>query len=101
MNINLIETTKHYPYISRGELKQQIGKSLGTVDNRIKEIEEQVKVGRYPEYSVIRDGGIVRVNHLVFIDYMNNRQRLLQPNLRKYVEPFNAFEIAKSIGLHN
>ena len=48
MNINVIETTKHYPYISRGELKQQIGKSLGTVDNRIKEIGEQVRAGRCP-----------------------------------------------------
>ena len=98
MNINLIETTKHYPYISRGELKQQLGKSLGTIDNRIKEIEDQVKAGRYPEYSVIRDGGIVLVNCLVWTDYLTNRQMLLDSNARKYVEGYQPRKIANALG---
>ena len=98
MNINLIETTKHYPYISRGELKQQIGKSLGTVDNRIKEIEEQVKAGRYPKCSVNRDGGIVLINCLVWTDYLTNRQMLLDSNARKYAEDYRPKEIAKELG---
>lgn len=88
-------------YKTKEELKIEWSICTTTIDTRLKEIEDEVLKGRYPSNSVIRDGGIVRVNHLVFIDYMNNRQRLLQPNLRKYVEPFNAFEIAKSIGLHN
>ena len=88
-------------YKTKEELKIEWSICTTTIDTRLKEIEDEVLKGRYPGNSVIRDGGIVRVNHLVFIDYMNNRQRLLQPNLRKYVEPFNAFEIAKSIGLHN
>lgn len=88
-------------YKTKEELKIEWSICTTTIDTRLKEIEDEVLKGRYPTNSVIRDGGIVRVNHLVFIDYMNNRQRLLQPNLRKYVEPFNAFEIAKSIGLHN
>ncbi len=88
-------------YKTKEELKIEWSICTTTIDTRLKEIEDEVLKGRYPNNSVIRDGGIVRVNHLVFIDYMNNRQRLLQPNLRKYVEPFNAFEIAKSIGLHN
>ena len=88
-------------YKTKEELKIEWSICTTTIDTRLKEIEDEVLKGRYPSNSVIRDGGIVRVNHLVFIDYMTNRQRLLQPNLRKYVEPFNAFEIAKSIGLHN
>lgn len=88
-------------YKTKEELKIEWSICTTTIDTRLKEIEDEVLKGRYPNNSVIRDGGIVRVNHLVFIDYMTNRQRLLQPNLRKYVEPFNAFEIAKSIGLHN
>ena len=88
-------------YKTKEELKIEWSICTTTIDTRLKEIEDEVLKGRYPNNSVIRDGGIVRVNHLVFIDYMNNRQRLLQPDLRKYVEPFNAFEIAKSIGLHN
>ena len=88
-------------YKTKEELKIEWSICTTTIDTRLKEIEDEVLKGRYPNNSVSRDGGIGRDNHLVFIDYMNNRQRLLQPNLRKYVEPFNAFEIAKSIGLHN
>ena len=88
-------------YKTKEELKIEWSICTTTIDTRLKEIEDEVLKGRYPSNSVIRDGGIVRVNHLVFIDYMTNRQRLLQPNLRKYVEPFNAYEIARSIGLHN
>ena len=88
-------------YKTKEELKIEWSICTTTIDTRLKEIEDEVLKGRYPSNSVIRDGGIVRVNHLVFIDYMNNRQRLLQPNLRKYIEPFNAYEIARSIGLHN
>ena len=88
-------------YKTKEELKIEWSICTTTIDTRLKEIEDEVLKGRYPNNSVIRDGGIVRVNHLVFIDYMNNRQRLLQPNLRKYIEPFNAYEIARSIGLHN
>ena len=88
-------------YKSKAELKIEWGICNTTIDTRLKEIEDEARKGRYPSNSVIRDGGIIRVNHLVFIDYMYNRQRLLEPNLRTYVEPFDAYEIAKGIGLHN
>lgn len=88
-------------YKSKAELRIEWSICNTTIDSRLKEIESECKKGRYPSNSVIRDGGIIRVNHLVFIDYMYNRQRLLEPNLRKYVEPFNAYEIARDIGLHN
>lgn len=88
-------------YKSKAELKIEWDICNTTIDSRLKEIENEVLNGRYPNNSVIRDGGIIRVNHLVFIDYMSNRQKLLEPNLRKHVEPFNAYEIARNIGLHN
>lgn len=88
-------------YKSRAELRIEWDICNTTIDTRLKEIEAEASKGRYPSNSVIRDGGIIRVNHLVFIDYMYNRQKLLEPNLRKYVEPFNAYEIARNIGLHN
>ena len=100
--MTMIEQIKYKgAYKSKEQLKVEWGICTTTIDTRLKEIEDEVLKGRYPRNSVIRDGGIIRVNHLVFIDYMTNRQRLLQPNLRKYVEPFNAYEIARSIGLHN
>ena len=64
MNINLIETTKGYPYITRANLSKQLGVSVGTVDNRAKEIEAEVDNGRYPDCSVIHDGGITLFNYL-------------------------------------
>lgn len=88
-------------YKSKAELRIEWDICNTTIDTRLKEIEEEANKGRYPSNSVIRDGGIIRVNHLVFIDYMYNRQKLMEPNLRKYVEPFNAYEIARNIGLHN
>lgn len=100
MDIHLVETIDFPYYMTRANLKQQIGKSLGTVDNRIKEIETQVEAGRYPKFSVIRDGGIVLVNYFVAIDYLDNRQMLLDSNAKKYVEPYNPRAIARSLGLN-
>lgn len=37
----------------------------------------------------------------MFIDYLNNRQMLRSETQRKYVEPFNAAEIARYLGLYN
>ena len=101
MNITNMESTSGVPYKSKVVLAKELGISPGTVNNRAKEIKEEVLNGRYPECSVIEDGGLKLINYLVFIDYLNNRQKLREPNLRKYVQPFDAYEIAKSIGYYN
>ena len=104
MNLNVIEsinTTKGTPFMTRVTLSKQLGVSPGTVDNRAREIKKEVENGRYPDNSVIEDGGLKLLNYLVFIDYINNRQKLLEPNLRKYVEPFDARKVAESIGWYN
>jgi DNA-binding Lrp family transcriptional regulator len=95
-----MESTKGVPYKSKVVLAKELGISPGTVNNRAKEIKEEVLSGRYPDCSVIEDGGLKLINYLVFIDYLNNRQKLREPNLRKYVQPFDAYEIAKSIGYY-
>ena len=43
---------------------------------------------RYPKEAVISCGRIVRIWLPVLVDYMNNRYRLLDTNMRKYVEPY-------------
>ena len=101
MEIKNLETLRGIPYKSKVVLAKELGVSPGTVNNRAKEIKEEVLKGRYPDCSVIEDGGLKLINCLVFIDYINNRQMLLQPNCRKQVEPFDAGEIARSIGLYN
>lgn len=98
MNITTIEETKGFPYISRANIMKQFDMKKSSVDKRIKEIRDEIEKGRYNERSVIKDGGFVLVSYLVFVDYMANRQKLLEPNLRKYVEPFNAYEVARDMG---
>lgn len=101
MNITTIEPTKGKPYITRAGIKEQLDMSISSVNTRIKEIRQEIEKGRYPEIAIIKDGGFTLVNYLVFIDYESNRQKLKESNLRKYVEPFDAYKIAKSIGWYN
>lgn len=101
MNITAIEDTKGFPYISRANIIKQFDMSKASADKRIKEIRSEIENGRYNERSLIKDGGFVFVSYLVFIDYLANRQQLMEPNLRKNVEPFNAYEVARDIGWYN
>ena len=99
--IENLDSTKGHPYITRANLRQQLGISLASIDIRVREIKKEVENGRYTDLAVIKDGGIVLINYLVFIDYEKNRQKLLEPNLRKYVEPFNPREVAENMGWYN
>lgn len=85
--------------MTRGELAHSFGLSMGTVDNRIKEIEEEIKTKRYGPHSVMRDVGLVLVNPLVFADYLTYRNRLRNKNLRKNVPAYNALETASEFQL--
>lgn len=101
MKITAIEYTRGYGYMSRANIIQQFKMSKASVDKRIKEIRDEIQNGRYSEESIIKDGGFVFVNYLVFVDYIANRQKLLEPNLRKQVKPFNAYDIAKNLGWYS
>ena len=85
-------------YKTKEELKIEWSICTTTIDTRLKEIEDEVLKGRYPNNSVIRDGGIVLVNCLVWTDYLTNRQMLLDSNARKYVEGYQPRKIANALG---
>ena len=58
------------------------------------EIRQQVKDGRYPDGSV-SDTKPASVNYYVYRDYLTNRRKLKNKNLRKTAVPFNPAEIAR------
>ena len=101
MDITSIEYTRGYGYISRAGIIQQFKMSKSSVDKRLNEIKEEIKKGRYSERAFIKDGGFVFVNYLVFVDYLENRQKLLEPNARKEVKPFNAYAWARELGWYD
>lgn len=76
-------------YITYDEAIDIIGISSRTVRKFKKEMEDNKLIGtRYPKESVISCGRIIRIWLPVLVDYMNNRYRLLDTNMRKYVEPY-------------
>ena len=81
------------------DLAESFGMSKQTVTSRIKEIEEEVKNGRYGPHSVIHDVGYVAVNPMVFADYLTYRPRLRNKNLRKSVPPYDPFKVAQELQL--
>ena len=70
-------------YITYDEAIDIIGISSRTVRKFKKEMEDN-----NPKEAVISCGRIVRIWLPVLVDYMNNRYRLLDKNMRKYVEPY-------------
>ena len=88
----------HNIFATRKALADEYGISERTVDNRMKEIEEETE--RYGKYAVLKEGYMKVVNYLVWVDFMANRRLLREKNLRKHVDPYDPIEVAKSIGLY-
>lgn len=86
-----------FPYKNKSELALALGISKTTVHLRSRELEEK-SGDRYGNYAVIREGQIVLINALCFLDWMKWRRDLLEPSLAKYVPPFDAEKLAKSMG---
>ena len=82
------ESIRGYPYMRKEQLTKEFQISAGTVRTRLFEIEDEIKTGRYNDYAIIRDGNIVLINVLVFIDYLTYRRQLLDRNARKYAPAF-------------
>lgn len=99
MDITTIETVKREKeYMTRAELMENFSMKKASIDNRLKGLREEIKNGRYPAMSIIKDGGFIFVNYLVFLDYLANRDKLNDKYARKHVKPYNAFKAAKEIG---
>lgn len=85
-----------YPYKSKSALANDLSISKSTVHIRAAELEQQKD--RYGDLAVIRDGQIVLINALAFLDWLRYRRELLDPNMKKFVPPFDAEKLAKSMG---
>lgn len=95
------ESIRGYPYMHKDQIAKEFGISTGTVRNRLIEIREEIKNGRYNDYAVIDDGKLVLINALVFIDYLTYRKMLLDKNARKYVPKFQPEKLIQTIGWSN
>lgn len=84
-----------YPYKCKKDLADLLGISKATIQQRIGEMETS---GRYDPYAVIRDGQIVMINVLCFIDWMRYRRLWQDENLRKYIPEYNAENVARAMG---
>ena len=98
MKITTLNEASGSPYMTKEHLAELLSCTKVTINTRMKEIEEEVKNGRYGQHAIIRDGGIVLINYLVWIDYLRWRKQLKEKNLRKLVPKFDAYEVAKEIG---
>lgn len=76
---------------------QQLSKYEGMTPARYQQIFREISAwidnGRYPE-TAMSDSKPHSVNYYVYRDYMANRSKLRNRNLRKTVKPFNPAEIA-------
>lgn len=83
-----LEEIKRYVSYEEG------GKLLELSPRTIREYKRELKTSgligtRYPDEVLIDCGRIVRLWLPALADYMNNRKRLLDKNMRKHVKPFN------------
>ncbi|MFI3172164.1 MAG: hypothetical protein R3Y58_07350 [Eubacteriales bacterium] len=93
-----VEKIRGYPYKNIAGIAQEFGVSTQTVKERLQEIREQIKQGRYSRYAVIADGRIVLINVYVFVDYLTYRQQLKDKNMSKHVPMFQPRTIAEMCG---
>lgn len=84
-----------YPYRTKADLAEELGISKSTVHVRAEEME---KSGRYGAYAVIRDGNLVLINILSFLDWMKYRKQLMDRNMAKYVPRYSARNVAEQMG---
>lgn len=102
-SLSYVESIRGCPYMTQAKLATEFSISRATVGLRIKEIEAEMKDGRYSDYphTIIRDGRIVLINQLVFVDYMTYRRQLLDRNARKYVPEYEPDKIVRELGWNN
>ena len=93
------ETIRGYPYRRKEDIAAELNISKSTVRARVLEIEEEAD--RYGDKAIIRDGNIVLINTLVFLDYEKYRKQLRDKNARKYTPPFKPWEWMEKCGWHN
>lgn len=76
------------------QLSEYEGMTASHYRSIFQEIEEQIRGGRYTK-TAMSDTRPQSVNYYVYRDYLSNRRRLKNRNLKKTVSPFNPAEIAQ------
>lgn len=91
-----IESGKSFPklFMTAVQLAEYEGMSESHYRQIFSEIRQQVKDGRYPDGSV-SDTKPASVNYYVYRDYLTNRRKLKNRNLKKTVNPFNPADVAR------
>ena len=85
-----VESIRNFPYMRKTDISKEFSISMSTVKSRMNEIEEEIRAGRYDDYAIIDDGGVILINTLVFLDYLKYRGLLRQKNARKHVPEISA-----------
>lgn len=90
-----IETGKSFPrlFMTADQLSAYEGMSGTHYRMIFNEIKDQIISGRYPP-AALSEGKPRSVNYYVYRDYIANRERLKNRNMKKTVKPFNPGEIA-------
>lgn len=85
-------------YLRPAALAEAFDISYSTIRSRISEMKRFTGKGkRYPDIAIIEDGYKI-VNVLAFTDFIKNRAVLLDGSAEKYLEPYDAQEIARNLG---
>ena len=89
-----LQIIRGHPYLTKKQIAEETGRTVRTVDNKIKGIRREIENGRYSPYSLPE--GLV--NWYVYIDYLTYQNLLEDKNLRRTVPEFNPAEIEKVAG---
>ena len=80
-------------FMTAQQLSEYEGMTPARYRQIFREISSLIDAGRYPK-TAISDSKPYSVNYYVYRDYMANRSKLRNRNLRKTAKPFNPAEIA-------
>ena len=93
----VIETHGGQVYLKMQDIAERYGLSKATVRKYKNEIASEIGK-RYSKQAVITVGNLVYINEYVWLDYLQNADKLREANARKYVEPFKASDWAQYLG---
>lgn len=86
----------NYPYMKKDGIARMLGLSKSTVYDRARELDGN---DRYGPYAVIRDGQVVLINVLCFLDWLKWRRMLMDKNLKRHVPPYDPRGLIESMGM--
>jgi hypothetical protein len=98
MKVTALEVMYTRPMIRREAIREQFDIGHSAVAKALKDIQEEIKKGRYSPLAYTKAGGMVWVSYLVLLDYFHYRDRLADKNARKHVPAYEAKEWLHEIG---